>query len=126
MRGSRTKNIDKANVIKSKILTPDITLQEIQESTWVNYETARKILNTDLPEVVKSSEIIARIIENDLESVENMSQITKKFTRQIRDKEAIDRNDLWAANTSVDSAFKRTQLLWGWVTERFGVVEIFI
>ena len=33
MRGSRTKDIDKANVIAAKINNPDATLQEIESQT---------------------------------------------------------------------------------------------
>lgn len=33
MRGSRTKNADKAKVISAKIKNPDITLREIEENT---------------------------------------------------------------------------------------------
>ncbi len=118
MRGSKTKNSDKAKVIKSKIKNPDITLWEIQEKTWVNYETARKIIKEDLPEVVKSSEIIASIIENDLASVKNMSLITKRFTEETLAKETLDRWDISVANSTVESAFKRSQLLNWWATER--------
>jgi len=111
MRGSRTKDIDKANVILAKVKTPDITLQEIQEETGVNYETARKILEVDLPEVVKSSERIARIVDNDLESVETMSLITKRFAKETLVKEQLDRADVSVANTTTESAFKRSQIL---------------
>lgn len=58
MRGSRTKNEDKAKVIAAKVKSPDITLQEIQETTGISLETARTIIKNDLPKVRESSEII--------------------------------------------------------------------
>ena len=63
MKWSRTKDELKEKFITSKINQPDKTLKEIQEETWVNYETARKIIKEDLPEVVKSSETIANLID---------------------------------------------------------------
>ena len=125
MRWSRTKNIDKAKVIAKKIANPDITLEEIQEWTGVNYETARKIIKEEIPEVVKSSEIIAQIIENDMESIKNMSEITKRYTKELKEKDKIERYDIQVANTTVDSAFKRNQLLTGKATEN-NRIEIII
>lgn len=120
MRWSKTKDIDKAKVISAKILSPDKTLQEIQDETGINRETARKILDVDLPEVVQSSVIIAEIINNDMESVKEMSELTKMYMKQIKVwalENWIDKSELQVANTTADSAFKRSQLLQGKSTE---------
>jgi hypothetical protein len=51
-----------------------------------------------------------RIIDNDLESIENMSEITKRFTQELKAKEELERQDIIVANTTTESAFKRSQL----------------
>ncbi|HPG64758.1 MAG TPA: hypothetical protein PLE82_05415 [Saccharofermentans sp.] len=42
-----------------------------------------------MQEVARSSDIIADIIENDMESVKEMSELTKMFMKQIK-KSALD------------------------------------
>jgi hypothetical protein len=71
-----------------------------------------------LQQLATDSERLARIIDNDLESVENMSQITKRFTQELKAKEELERQDIVVANTTTESAFKRSQLLQGKATER--------
>ena len=111
MKGSRTKDKDKASVISKKIQNPDITLREIAEQTWVPQSTADDIIKNVMPEVRKSSEIIASIIDNDMESVHTMSLITKRFAKETLMKEELDKGDVSVANTTTESAFKRSQLL---------------
>lgn len=123
MKWSRTKDKDKAKVIVEKMKKPDITLREIEEKTWIPQSTADDILKKDLPEVRKSSEIIADIIEIDMQSIKNMAEITKKFTEQIKKKEELDRSDISVANTSVDSAFKRSQIYQNKATDRVEVLD---
>ncbi len=121
MRGKRTDIETKAKVISSKITDIDKTLEEIGDETWLPKSTVADILENDLPEVRKSSEIIAQIIENDMESVKNMSEITKRFTRELKIKEELDRADIAVANTTTESAFKRSQLLQWKATERYDI-----
>lgn len=127
MKGSRTKDKDKAAVIAAKLREPDLTLREIAEDTWINRETARKILDKDLPEVVQSSDRIAAIIENDLEAVSNMSELAKLYSWHLLNKAKIDkfsveRSDIAVANTVTADSFKRSQLLSGWATDRVEVI----
>lgn len=46
-----------------------------------------------------------------MESVKNMSEITKRFTQELKIKDELDRADIAVANTTTESAFKRSQLL---------------
>ena len=121
MRGKRTDIQTKAKVISSKITDIDKTLEEIGDETWLPKSTVADILENDLPEVRKSSEIIAQIIENDMESIKNISEITKRFTKELKIKEELDRADIAVANTTTESAFKRSQLLQGKATERYDI-----
>ncbi len=106
MRGSRTKDIDKANVIAAKINNPDATLQEIESQTWINYETARKILNEDLPEVVKSSENIKNLFDRN----DNLQTLADARIAQLllawKEIHIRDRTSLR------DSTFKQNAVIW--------------
>ena len=71
-----------------------------------------------MQEVARESVIVSGIIENDLESIKNMSEITKRFTEQVKHKENLERADIDTANRTTDSAFKRSQLLQDKPTEK--------
>lgn len=118
MKGSRTKLKDKAKVIVEKIKNTDLRLRELEEITWLDHSTVWRILQKELPEVAKSSDIIKNIIENDLETVSNMAEIAKKYTGSLKVKQYIEESDIKTANTITDSSFKRHQLLSWWATER--------
>lgn len=126
MKWSKTKNTQKATVIASKIKDPDKTILDIQKETGLPKSTVADILDKDLGEVRKSSEIIAEIVANDLESVKEMSELTKIYMKQIHSsaiERGIDRADLQVANSTADSAFKRTQLLTGKSTENIEITD---
>ena len=126
-RGKKTDIETKAKVISSKLLDIDKTLEEIWEETNLPKSTVADILDNDLPEVRKSSEIIASIIENDMESVKEMSELTKMFMKQIKKSaldEWIDKAELAVANTTAESALKRSQLLQGKATERIAIEDL--
>lgn len=123
-QGKKTSSKKKANIITEKIKNPDLSSRDIKEIVWdVSHDTVCDVLNSHLPQLLTESEIIKEIVSNDLESVRNMSAITKKFTEQTLQKEELDRNDISVANTTTDSAFKRSQLLTGWPTERHEVTS---
>ena len=106
MRGSRTKDIDKANVIAAKINNPDATLQEIESQTWINYETARKILNEDLPEVVKSSENIKNLFDRN----DNLQTLADaRIAQLLLAWKDIHIRDLTSLR---DSTFKQNAVIW--------------
>ncbi len=106
MRGSRTKDIDKANVIAAKINNPDATLQEIESQTWINYETARKILNEDLPEVVKSSENIKNLFDRN----DNLQTLADaRIAQLLLAWKEIHIRDLTSLR---DSTFKQNAVIW--------------
>ena len=106
MRGSRTKDEDKKKVIETKINNPDITLREIEEKTWINIETSRKIINQDLPAVVKSSENIANLIDSN----NNLIALADKRLRELLEnwEERITARDLVSVR---ESWFKQNLLL---------------
>ena len=53
-----------------------------------------------------------------------MSEITRRFTEEIKDKEELDRADIDTANRTTESAFKRSQLLQGKATEKFDFTSL--
>ena len=106
MRGSRTKDELKVKVIEAKINEPDITLREIEESTGVNRETARKIIDEELPEVVQGSDNVKSLFEK---NVELQSSADALINEMIANK---DKSITVAQLTSLrDSTFKQNQLI---------------
>lgn len=95
---------------------------DIARDLWVHESTVSRIKDWNLQQVARDSEIISRIIDNDMESIENMSEITKRFTKELKDKEEIERADIDTANRTTESAFKRSQLLQGKATENVNVI----
>lgn len=119
MKGKKTDVEIKAKIIKSLVWWKQWS--DIAKEEWVHESTVSRIKDNDLQEVARESKIISEIIENDMESVRNMSEITKRFTEQVKAKEELDRNDIATANQTVESAFKRSQLLSGKATERIDI-----
>lgn len=117
MKGSRTKDNDKARVIETKINTPDITLKEIQENTGVNYETARVIIKDDMGEVLKSSENIAKLIDTN----NNLQSLADKLIadKLLKNEDTIRISELV---TLRESTFKQNQLLQGKATVNVNVL----
>jgi hypothetical protein len=112
MRGKRTDSETKAKVIAAKLINPDLSSRDIASMIpQVSNDTVCDIINKDLPQIATQSETIVKIIENDMQSLKNMSEITRKFTESVKVKENIERSDLQAANQATDSALKRSQLL---------------
>lgn len=120
MRGKKTTAKLKADIITKKISNPELSSRDISKELWnqVSNDTVCDVINKDLPQVATQSQIISDIIENDMESIKTMSQITKRYLKQINSKEELDRGDIAVANTTVESALKRSQLLSNKPTER--------
>lgn len=119
MRGSRTKDEVKASVIVAKINEPDITLQELQKKTGVNYETARKIIDKDLPEVVKSSENIASLVDRN-DKLQSIADALIQEMILAKD----DSITVAQLTTLRESTFKQNQLIKGNVTDRIEIQEL--
>lgn len=122
-QGKSTSAEDKAKVIKAKIENPDSSIRDIEEKTGINYRTTARILDKDLSQVVTKSERIAKIVDNDLKTIENMSKLAKIYSWTIVERAEIDRTsiakgEILAANTITADSFKRHQLLTGEATER--------
>lgn len=121
MRGKETDIETKAMIIKAKMENPDLSTRDIENITWADHSTVSRVIDKDLQQVATKSERLVRIIDNDMESVENMSEITKRFTRELKAKEELDRADITVANTTTESAFKRAQIFQGKATERIDI-----
>lgn len=119
MKGKRTDLEIQAEII-SRLINGELWA-DIARDLWVHESTVSRIKDWNLQEVARESEIIAKIIENDMKSVKNMSEITERFTRELKTKDELDRADVTVANTTTESALKRAQLLWGKATERIDI-----
>lgn len=118
-RGKRTDLEIQAEII-TRLIKWELG-SDISKDLWVHESTVSRIKDTKLQEVARDSDIISRIIDNDMESVENMSEITKRFTQELKTKQELERADIDTANRTTESAFKRSQLLQGKNTEQIGV-----
>lgn len=122
MKGKRTDLEIQAEII-ARLIKGDLW-SDIARELWVHESTVSRIKDNKLQEVASESEIVASIIENDMESVKNMSEITKRFTQELKTKEELDRADIAVANTTTESAFKRSQLLSWNATERIEIQDL--
>lgn len=101
----------------AKLKNPDKSTREIEKETGVNNRTVARILDTDLTQVVASKEErIARIVANDTETVENMSELAKLFSGNLLKKAKTDLNSVFnseikLADEITANSFKRKQLL---------------
>lgn len=106
MRGSRTKDKLKAKVIEAKINTPDITYAEIEAKTGVPLSTVADVITKDLPEVRKSSETIADLIDRN----KSLHSAADTLIAEMLAKK--DTNITIAQLTSLrDSTFKQNQVI---------------
>ena len=121
MRGKQTDIETKAMIIKAKMENPDLSTRDIENITWADHSTVSRVIDKDLQQVATKSERLVRITDNDMVSVENKSEITKHFTRELKAKEELDRADITVANTTTESAFKRAQIFQGKATERIDI-----
>ena len=123
-RGKRTDIETKARIVIDKLKNPDLSTRDIANNIWgIDNTTVNDILNDILPQLPTDSQRIARIFNNDMESVENMSVITKRFTQELKAKEELDRADIAVANTTTESAFKRSQLFSWKPTESYKISD---
>lgn len=106
MRGSRTKDKLKAKVIEAKINTPDMTYAEIEAKTGVPLSTVADVITKDLPEVRKSSETIADLIDRN----KSLHSAADTLIAEMLAKK--DTNITIAQLTSLrDSTFKQNQVI---------------
>lgn len=116
---SKTKDNVKAKVIEDKINNPDAKLRELWESNWLSTSTVDDILKKDLPEVRKSSENIAKLIDsnNNLHSLAD-SLLSEMITNK-------DDKVTPASLVSLrESTFKQNQILTWWVTDRIETSDL--
>lgn len=116
---SKTKDQIKASVIEDKINNPDSKLREIGEKNWLATSTVDDILKKDLPEVRKSSENIAALIDsnNNLQSLAD-SLLSEMITNK-------DDKVTPASLVSLrESTFKQNQLLTGKPTDNLQVNDL--
>ena len=106
MQWSKTKNEDKKKVIVSKLNNPDKTLRELTEETWLPKSTISDIIKNDIPEVRKSSEVIAQMIDDNNKILE----ITwKLLLKKLEDWEKVRVDEVIKSR---DLALKQNTLVW--------------
>lgn len=115
MKGSRTKDQDKAKVIEAKVNNPDMTLKEIEEQTGVKSKTAHDILKKDLPEVRKSSENIAKVIDTNNSIISVAKGLINTYLPTLEIK---SHQDLKSIDSIAESAIKQNQLFNNKPTEK--------
>ena len=119
MKGSRTKDKLKVQVIEAKLNAPDMKLREIAQTTWLPTSTVSDIIQKDLPEVRKGSARLQEIVETN----NNIISIWKKLIETYLPALEISKhNDLKTISDILDTALKQNQLLTGNATDRSEIV----
>lgn len=96
-RGKRTSSKKEAEVINAKLSNPDNSLRDIQKQTWVNYVTAKRILDEVMPDYVTSSNTIKKLVEqNNLIMLLSWDKILWEFDawKEMRMDELLKSRDL--------------------------------
>ena len=126
MRWKKTDIQTKAEIAKLRI-TKWMQWSDIAEELWIPERTVNKIIDTDIAEVCRDSTLINEIIQDSIIASRNMWKITLNMSNDllIRQEQA----DEWAEwlapttdeirtlNATVDTWFKRAQLLQWKATE---------
>lgn len=108
---------EKAKVISAKLKNPDASSKDLEKETGIPERTANRIINEDLAKLGESKvERIARIVANDSETVENMSELAKIFSGNLLRKAKLDlssvfNSEIKLADEITANSFKRKQLL---------------
>ena len=92
--------------------------QDIANETGIPKRTVHHIINTQIAQVCNSDERIQRIIANDMEAIENMSEIAKRFSQEAKTKEQLDKGEVETANNVIRESFKRSQIYQGRATDK--------
>jgi len=107
-----------ADVITSKIKNPDNSLRDIQKETWVNYKTARDIINNEMEEVVTSCNKTQNLVNVNLSILEEWKKIIEQEIKKIWKGEWEVKiksvSDIRTLSATLEDSFKQNQLLtWG-------------
>lgn len=123
-RGKKTDIETKAKIATLRI-TKGMLGSDIAQELWVNERTVQRVINNEVSEVVGNSTIIQSIISDATEASRIMGEITLNLARDLRHKQKekleYSSDEVKTLNTTVDSAFKRSQLIQDKPTENFSV-----
>lgn len=124
MRGKKTDIETKAKIADLRI-NKGMLWSAISEKLWVNERTVQRVISNEVSEVVAESALIAKIIEDSTEANMIMGEINLMMAKDVRNRYEMPdivwpkptTDEIRTLNTTVDSAFKRAQLLQGKNTE---------
>lgn len=130
MRWKKTDIETKAKIADLRI-NKWMLWSDIASELDIPERTVNKIIDTDIAEVCRESDLILDIIRDATEASKVMWAINLHMAKDIRQRQIqVDDGAEWfkpttdeirTLNTTVDSAFKRAQLLWGKATERIDI-----
>lgn len=128
MRGKKTDIETKAKIADLRI-NEWMLWADIARELSIPERTVNKIIDTDIAEVCRDSDLIQDIIRDATEASKVMWEITLTMANDIKARQLWEANpttdEIRTLNATVAEWFKRSQLLQGKATENFNILETY-
>lgn len=125
MRGKKTDIETKAKIADLRI-NEWMLWADIARELSIPERTVNKIIDTDIAEVCRDSDLIQDIIRDATEASKVMWEITLTMANDIKSRQLWEANpttdEIRTLNATVAEWFKRSQLLQGKATENFNIL----
>jgi hypothetical protein len=125
MRGKKTDIETKAKIADLRI-NEWMLWSDIARELSIPERTVNKIIDTDIAEVCRDSDLIQDIIRDATEASKVMWEITLTMAKDIKNRQLWEANpttdEIRTLNATVAEWFKRSQLLQGKATENINFV----
>lgn len=125
MRGKKTDIETKAKIADLRI-NEWMLWADIARELSIPERTVNKIIDTDIAEVCRDSDLIQDIIRDATEASKVMWEITLTMANDIKARQLWEANpttdEIRTLNATVAEWFKRSQLLQGKATENFNIL----
>ena len=110
-KGKKTRQADQARVVKAAIEDPESSLRDIEQQTWVDHNTVKRIVDK-IPQIVETSwnkwETLIEAIDK---IIADTTRITRWHLEQMKDKKELSTKDVKSLAEIAEINFKRKQLL---------------
>lgn len=129
--GKRTDIKTRASIVIDKINNPDLSVRDLSEEYGIWKSTVSDIINEVTDTLRTSSDNVLEIVNDALEATAIMGKVTLTMAKDIQarqlqaedwaDKFKPSTDEIRTLNTTVDTWFKRAQLLSWKATERIDI-----
>ncbi len=124
-RGKKTDIQTKAKIAELRV-TKGMQGSDISKELDIPERTVNKIIDTDIAEVCRDSDLILWIIDDAVEASKIMGEITLTMAKDVKTRMTAQEwrpttDEIRTLNTTVAEWFKRSQLLQGKATENYWI-----